>query len=138
VWRLSLPSRSSRSSAGPNGAGKTTFSSGSPCGGLSPLKPELAARQGGHELNRLASARDFAFDYLKLLEQWKTDGYRIEIVFLSLPSVALALQRIAVRVRQMYHELMSCVGMKNFQDLADKWSIYDNSGPVPRLQEERP
>jgi len=32
--------------------------------------------------------------------------------------------------------------MKNFQklyqDLEDKWSICDNSGPVPRLQEERP
>jgi predicted ABC-type ATPase len=113
--------------AGPNGAGKTTFAreflpreggvihfvnADLIASGLSPLKPELAARQGGRlllmELNRLAGARaDFAFEttlsgrtYLKLLKQWKTDGYRIEIVFLSLPSVALALQRIAVRVRQ--------------------------------------
>ena len=162
--------------AGPNGAGKTTFAreflpreggvihfvnADLIASGLSPLKPELAARQGGRlllmELNRLASARaDFAFEttlsgrtYLKLLEQWKTDGYRIEIVFLSLPSVALALQRIAVRVRQGGHEVLRVDvvrrfrrSLKNFQmlyqDLADKWYLYDNSEPVPRLQEEGP
>ena len=162
--------------AGPNGAGKTTFAreflpreggvihfvnADLIASGLSPLKPELAARQGGRlllmELNRLASAQaDFAFEttlsgrtYLKLLEQWKTDGYRIEIVFLSLPSVALALQRIAVRVRQGGHDVprVDVVrrfrrSLKNFQmlyqDLADKWYLYDNSEPVPRLQEEGP
>ncbi|CBK41427.1 conserved protein of unknown function (N-terminal fragment) [Nitrospira defluvii] len=79
--------------AGPNGDGKTTFAreflpreggvihfvnADLIASGLSPLKPELAARQGGRlllmELNRLASARaDFAFEttlsgrtYLKL------------------------------------------------------------------------
>ena len=126
--------------------------------GLSPLKPELAARQGGRlllmELNRLADARvNFAFEttlsgrtYLKLLKQWKADGYQIEIVFLSLPSVALALQRIAVRVRQGGHDVPRADVVRRFrrssknfqmlyQDLADKWSVYDNSGAVPRLVE---
>ena len=159
--------------AGPNGAGKTTFAreflpreggvihfvnADLIASGLSPLKPELAARQGGRlllmELNRLAGARaNFAFEttlsgrtYLKLLAQWKADGYRIEIVFLSLPSVALALQRIAVRVRQGGHDVPRADvvrrfrrSLKNFhmlcRDLADKWSIYDNSGAVPRLVE---
>ena len=162
--------------AGPNGAGNTTFAreflpreggvihfvnADLIASGLSPLKPELAARQGGRlllmELNRLAGARaDFAFEttlsgrtYLKLLKQWKTDGYRIEIVFLSLPSVALALQRIAVRVRQGGHDVPRADvlrrfrrSLKNFQllyqDLADKWYLYDNSEPVPRLQKEGP
>lgn len=80
--------------AGPNGAGKTTFAkefllreagvihfvnADLIAGGLSPLRPELAARQAGRlvlmELTRLAKARkDFAFEstlsgrtYLRLL-----------------------------------------------------------------------
>lgn len=115
-------SRSSRSPrciviAGPNGAGKTTFAreflpreagvihfvnADLIASGLSPLRPELAARQGGRlvlsELNRLVEAReDFAFEstlsgrtYLPMMRRWKVGGYRIELVFLSLPSVELA------------------------------------------------
>lgn len=162
--------------AGPNGAGKTTFAreflpreagvihfanADLIAAGLSPLKPELAARQGGRlvlmELNRLARARkNFAFEttlsgrtYLKLLTQWKTEGYRIEIVFLSLPSVGLAIQRIAARVRQGGHDVPRADVMRRFgrsrnnfqtlyQDLADQWSLYDNSGPEPRLMEGGP
>ena len=83
--------------AGPNGAGKTTFArefllreigvihfvnADLIAGGLSPLRPELAARQAGRlvlmELTRLAKVReDFAFEstlsgrtYLRL----QTDG----------------------------------------------------------------
>ena len=123
--------------AGPNGSGKTTFArefllrevgvihfvnADLIAGGLSPLRPELAARQAGRlvlkELSRLASARkNFAFEstlsgrtYLQLLNKWKSAGYRIEIVFLSLPSVHLALQRIAGRVRKaamMFQNLTS-------------------------------
>ncbi|MCP9448563.1 MAG: zeta toxin family protein [Nitrospira sp.] len=113
--------------AGPNGAGKTTFAReflpreagvihfvnvDLIASGLSPLRPELAARRAGRlvlaELNRLARGRkDFAFEstlsgrtYLRMLRGWKTAGYRIEMVFLQLPSVELALRRIAGRVRQ--------------------------------------
>lgn len=127
-------------------------------GGLSPLRPELAARPAGrlvlHELSRLAKARkSFAFEstlsgstYLRLLKKWRSAGYRIEIVFLSLPSVHLALQRIAGRVRQGGHDVpRSDVirrfdrSWRNFHDLyrplADAWAIYDNSGPAPQLLE---
>lgn len=96
--------------AGPNGSGKTTFAreylpretdvvhfvnADLIAGGLSPLRPELAARQAGRlvlrELTRLANTRkSFAFEstlsgrtYLRLLRKWKLSGYRIEIVFLS-------------------------------------------------------
>ncbi|MBA5869131.1 MAG: Zeta toxin family protein [Nitrospira sp. CR2.1] len=144
--------------AGPNGAGKITFAreflpreggvihfvnADLIASGLSPLKPELAARQGGRlllmELNRLADARaDFAFE--------TTLSGRTYLKLRSLPSVALALRRIAVRVRQGGHDVPRADvvrrfrrSLKNFQllyqDLADKWSIYDNSGPVPRLVE---
>ena len=65
------------------------------------------------ELNRLVKAReDFAFEstlsgrtYLRMMRKWKISGYRIELGFLSLPSVHLALQRIAARVRQGGHDV---------------------------------
>jgi predicted ABC-type ATPase len=109
------------------------------------------------ELSRLAKARqDFAFEstlsgrtYLPLLRRWKAGGYRIELVFLSLPSVELALQRIAARVRQGGHDVPRADvvrrfnrSWRNFQliyrELADMWAIYDNAGKSPRLLEEGP
>ena len=162
--------------AGPNGAGKTTFAreflpreagvihfvnADLIAGGLSPLRPELAARRAGRlvltELARLAKARkDFAFEstlsgrtYLRLLSRWKAAGYRIEMVFLSLPSVQLALQRIAARVRQGGHDVPRADVIRRFdrslanfrglyRPLADVWAVYDNSGETPRLSEEGP
>lgn len=162
--------------AGPNGAGKTTFArefllretgvirfvnADLIAGGLSPLRPELAARQAGRlvltELSRLAKAReDFAFEstlsgrtYLQLMIRWKAAGYRIEIVFLSLPSVQLALQRITARVHQGGHNVpradvirrfsRSWNNFKNlYRPLAEKWAVYDNSGSAPQLIEENP
>ena len=159
--------------AGPNGSGKTTFArefllrevgvihfvnADFIAGGLSPLQPELAARQAGRlvlgELTRLAGARkSFAFEstlrgrtYLRLLKKWKSAGYRIEIVFLSLSSVHLALQRIAGRVRQGGHDVPKSDVIRRFdrssrnfhalyRPLADAWAIYDNSGPAPQLLE---
>lgn len=159
--------------AGPNGAGKTTFAreflpreagvihfvnADLIASGLSPLRPELAARRGGRlvlaELNRLAKAReDFAFEstlsgrtYVRMMRRWKANGYRIELVFLSLPSVELALQRIAARVRQGGHDVRRSDvvrrfdrSRKNFEavyrDIADKWTMYDNAGDSPRLLE---
>lgn len=159
--------------AGPNGSGKTTFArefllrevgvihfvnADLIASGLSPLRPELAARHAGRlvlqELSRLAGTRkSFAFEstlsgrtYLRLLNKWKSTGYRIEIVFLSLPSIHLALQRIAGRVRQGGHDVLKSDvirrfdrSWRNFHDLyrplADTWAIYDNSGPIPQLLE---
>ncbi len=159
--------------AGPNGAGKTTFAkefllreagvihfvnADLIAGGLSPLRPELAARQAGRlvlmELTRLAKARkDFAFEstlsgrtYLRLLTRWKSSGYRIEIAFLSLQSVQLALQRIATRVRQGGHDVPRADVIRRFdrswknfrtlyRPLAHTWSVYDNSENAPRLLE---
>jgi predicted ABC-type ATPase len=118
--------------AGPNGAGKTTFAreflpkdagvihfvnADLLAAGLSPLKPDLAALAAGWlllgELDRLARTRqDFAFEstlsgltYLSRLERWKSAGYRIEIIFLRLASVSLALRRIAARVKQGGHNV---------------------------------
>ena len=162
--------------AGPNGAGKTTFAreflprearvvhfvnADLIAGGLSPLRPELAALAGGRlflaELDRLAGTRvDFAFEttmsglvYLKRLNLWKAEGYRIEIIFLSLSSPQLALRRIAARVEQGGHNVPRADVLRRFvrswnnfvrhyRPLADRWEVYDNSLPQPELMEIGP
>lgn len=162
--------------AGPNGAGKTTFAreylpkdagvirfvnADLIAAGLSPLRPELASLAGGRlllsELDRLAKARaDFAFEttlsglsYVGRLQEWRAGGYRIEIIFLRLPSPQLALRRIAARVKQGGHHVPRADvlrryvrGWRNFQTaykpLADAWAVYDNSGSGPRLLETHP
>lgn len=162
--------------AGPNGAGKTTFAreflpreagivhfvnADLIAAGLSPLMPVLAALAAGRlllrELDRLAAARaDFAFEstlsgltYAVRMRQWKAAGYRIEIVFLQLASVRLALRRIADRVRQGGHPVPPDDvrrrferGWLNFErvyrPLADAWAVYDNSGEQFQLLGEGP
>jgi predicted ABC-type ATPase len=157
--------------AGPNGVGKTTFAreylpkdarvvrfvnTDLIAGGLSPLRPELAALAAGRlflkELDRLARARlDFAFEstlsgltYLGRLKRWKAAGYRIEIVYLRLRSPRLALRRIAARVKQGGHSVPRADVLRRFHRswlnfekryrlLADAWSVYDNSGKTPQL-----
>jgi predicted ABC-type ATPase len=77
--------------------------------------------------------------YLSRIKRWKTAGYRIEIVFLRLASVQLALSRITARVKQGGHDVPRADvlrrfsrGWKNFETtykaLADVWTVYDNSG----------
>jgi predicted ABC-type ATPase len=162
--------------AGPNGAGKTTFAreylpktagvlhfvnADLLAAGLSPLRPEAAALAAGRlflsELDRLAKSRaNFAFEttlsglvYLARLRRWKTEGYRVEMVFLRLPSARLALKRVATRVKQGGHNVPSADvirrferGWKNFNShyssLADAWAVYDNSGISPRLLDQNP
>ena len=160
--------------AGPNGAGKTTFAreflqqevgvvhfvnADLIAIGLSPLRPELAARSSARiflrELERLAAVRaNFAFEttlsgltYIRFLKRLKAAGYRVEIVFFQLLSSALALRRIASRVRQGGHNVPESDvvrrfnrGLINFdlhyRSLADAWTIYDNSGDAPVLLEQ--
>ena len=159
--------------AGPNGAGKTTFAreylpreggvihfvnADLIASGLSPLRPDLAARRAGRlvlaELSRLAKERKhFAFEstlsgrtYLRLLSRWKQKGYQIEMVFLRLTSVDIAFQRIAARVRQGGHDVPRGDVIRRFdrswnnfltvyRPIADTWTIYDNSWSAPRLLE---
>jgi predicted ABC-type ATPase len=162
--------------AGPNGAGKTTFAREflakeanvvhfvNPdliAGGLSPLRPELAALAAGRlflsELDRLAKRKnDFAFEstlsglsYVNRLTRWKRAGYRLEIVYLRISSPRLALRRIAARVKQGGHTVPRPDVLRRFTRswsnferhyrlLADAWSVYDNSGHTPKLLERSP
>jgi len=162
--------------AGPNGAGKTTFAreflpkdagvvrfvnADLIAGGLSPLRPELANLAAGRllltELDRLVKSRlSFAFEstlsgltYVNQLKRWKAAGYRIEIIYLRLPSVRLALRRVAARVKQGGHNVPRGDvirrfdrSWRNFQNvyrlLADAWTVYDNSHDTPRALEHGP
>ena len=155
--------------AGPNGAGKTTFAreflpqeggivhfvnADSIASGLSLLKPELMAIAAGRlflkELDRLASSRvDFAFEstlsgvsYASRLKRWRSQGYSIELIYLKVDTVNLALRRVAARVRQGGHNVSRADLVRRFsrsernfeqtyKPLADRWTLYDNSGERP-------
>jgi predicted ABC-type ATPase len=157
--------------AGPNGAGKTTFAeeflpreAGCPdfinadliARGLSPFAPEKAAFEAGKIMltqiaSRVRTRRSFAFETTlsslsdaRQIPRWRAAGYHIKMIFLSLPSVKLALARIRARVAQGGHNVPDAVvqrrflrGTENFnrfyRRLVDSWVLYDNSGSIPRL-----
>lgn len=162
--------------AGPNGAGKTTFAreflpkdaavmhfvnADLIAGGLSPLRPAVAAIAGARlllqEVERLAASKvDFAFEstlsgrgHRARLLAWRQAGYEVQIVFLKLESPQLALRRIAARVRQGGHDVPRGDVMRRFhrswhnfvsvyRPLADTWAVYDNSTEHPQLLERSP
>lgn len=157
--------------AGPNGSGKTTFAmrflpeQARNCrfvnadliaAGLSPFNPdEVATRAGRIFLQRIhelaADRADFGFEttlsgrtYAALLAALRESGYRITLFFLWLPSVRLALKRIAERVSRGGHNVPAEVVRRRFargvpnlfhvyRDLCDTIVLFDNSGDLPRL-----
>lgn len=157
--------------AGANGAGKTTFAKRflpeySGClefvnadliaAGISPLNPDASATQAGRlmleRIHRLAGQRkDFAFEttlsglhYLKFLSELKKQGYGVHVFYLWIPSVRLAFQRIAERVRQGGHNVPQKIVTRRFKKslynlfnrywaVADTISLLDNSASAPRL-----
>ena len=157
--------------AGPNGAGKTTFAreyllKEAHCpdfvnvdliaAGLSPFDPDRAAIRAGRIMlseieRRVRKGESFAFEttlsvhvYARLIPAWRSAGYRVRLIFLSLPTAEIAVARVAARVAQGGHNVASAVvrrrfdsGSKNFQniyrELVDEWWCYDNSDKTPRL-----
>lgn len=118
--------------AGPNGAGKTTFAleylpqvvqcsrfvnADLIAAGLSPLAPErellTASRLFLGEIEACIAAReDFAFEttlagrsYLKLVRRLKTAGWRVELIYLALPSMDMSKLRVAERVAHGGHNI---------------------------------
>lgn len=116
--------------AGPNGAGKTTFalrflrteSAGQVfinadliAAGLAPLDPQSQLQQASRlmlqELHRcVARRRSFAFEttlsgrgYLRLIHQLRASGWRVELIYLALPSLEASVQRVAERVAHGGH-----------------------------------
>lgn len=157
--------------AGPNGAGKTTFARSflpqeAQClrfinadliaAGLSPFAPEVAAIKAGRlMLEEIAVSvqrgESFAFEttlsglgYLRHITKWRSQGFRVSLYFLALPSVEIAIARVAERVCQGGHNIPEAVirrrfvaGLRNFNEhyraRVDAWLKYDNAGPAPVL-----
>ncbi|MBF0610279.1 MAG: Zeta toxin family protein [Magnetococcales bacterium] len=160
--------------AGPNGAGKTTFAqeylpkeihclhfinADLIAAGLSPFAPEYAAIQAGRlmleQINSLTRQRiDFAFEttlsgrsYGFHIPKWQAMGYHVKLIFLSLPDVELAIQRVKLRVSMGGHSVPEGIirrryskGWHNFysfyRPLVNQWALYDTSGLVPVLLKE--
>jgi predicted ABC-type ATPase len=160
--------------AGPNGAGKTTFAKTflpreGACpnfinadliaAGLAPFNPDAAAVQAGRlmlaEMRRyFAQGESFAFETTlggrssaRQIPAWQAAGYAVDLIFLKLRSVRLALARIKARVAQGGHDVPAAVvrrrfrrGWQNFRTLyrplVNHWELYDNSESSPILIEE--
>jgi predicted ABC-type ATPase len=94
---------------------------------------------------------DFGFEttlsgrtYVKLLQEMKKKGYLIHIFFLWISDVELALERIKLRVQSGGHHIPEAIVRRRFvrslpsflrvyKPLADSWTIFDNSGDVPKM-----
>jgi predicted ABC-type ATPase len=85
--------------------------------------------------------------YIRFIHKWQATGYRVKLIFLSLPDVEIAIERVKNRVAQGGHNVDEKVirrrfdkGLNNFhnvyKNLADSWILYDNSGKRPRLLDE--
>jgi len=83
------------------------------------------------ELDRLAAERrDFGFEstlsgltYVTRMKRWKSEGYRIEIIFFRLVSAQLALRRIASRVKQGGHNVPQADVLRRFER---GWRNFEN------------
>ncbi len=151
--------------AGPNGAGKSTsaprllrdefgpiefVNADAIAKGLSSFNPEKVAVAAGRILLRRLDAlqragETFAVEttlsgrsYSKQVKKLKADGYRFDLLFLWLPSVDLAVARVAQRVKLGGHDIPEPVirrryraGLRNFftlyRPMADSWKFYDSS-----------
>jgi predicted ABC-type ATPase len=118
--------------AGPNGAGKTTFAleylpqvagctrfinADLIAAGLSPLAPERELMAASRLFlraieERIAEGQTFAFEttlagrtYLRLVERLQRDGWRVELIYLALPSAEMSKLRVAERVAHGGHNI---------------------------------
>lgn len=151
--------------AGCNGAGKTTASltilpeildcrefvnADNIAAGISPFNVEAVAIEAGRIMLQridelLAHGADFAIEttlatrsYVTLVHKAKEAGYKVTLIYIWLNSPALALKRVAKRVKNGGHNIPDDVvhrryyrGIKNlfelFLNICDAWVIADNS-----------
>ena len=99
----------------------------------------------------IAASKDFAFEttlagrgYLKLMHRLQTNGWRVELIYLALPSAEMSRLRVAERVThgghniptadiirrfpRSLHNLLQC-----FAPLADQTRCFMNYGDRPEL-----
>lgn len=153
--------------AGPNGAGKTTLAPRLLQGalhvseflnadliarGIAPFAPESVAFEAGEILLRRMDAladRRVSFGFETTLASrslasrfrgLQALGYEINLVFVWLPSVDVAVARVATRVQTGGHNVPEAdirrrfvAGLRNFfelyQPLVDSWRVYNGTSP---------
>ena len=151
--------------AGPNGAGKSTaapyllkqalgilefVNADQIAVGLSAYAPETVSFEAGRimlkRLHELAASKvSFAFEstlssrtFALFLSRCKAEGYRVQIIYVALPSAELAVNRVALRVKLGGHNIPQADVERRFQrslhnlfelylPLADRWTILDNA-----------
>ena len=149
---------------GANGSGKTTFAlnifphlgniefinADIIAAELNPNNPDAVAIQASRMmLERLKTLTrqkdDLAFEttlaarsFAPFLSQCQTEGYQVNLIYVWLNSVELAISRVALRVASGGHNIPEDVirrryyrGRNNFRELyiklADRWQVFDNS-----------
>lgn len=162
--------------AGPNGAGKTStamvllpnflnvnefVNADQIAYGLSPFNQESLAMEAGRlmlkRINYLIEQhKSFAFEttgaallHIRTLKRCRDAGYQTGLVFLYLPSVELAIERVKLRVsqgghnipeediRRRYHHGLNLL-FSQYLDLVDTAEIYDNSYAKTTLIAKKP
>jgi len=151
--------------AGPNGAGKSTaapfllkqamgilefVNADQIAAGLSAYAPETVAFAAGRimlkRLHDLATSQaSFAFEstlssrtFAPFLARCKSQGYRVKLFYVALPSPELAINRVALRVRLGGHNIPAADIERRFhrslhnlfelyKPLADNWTVLDNA-----------
>lgn len=127
--------------------------------GLSPFAPEKVAIGASKILLErvdecLRKGESFALEstlsgksHFRLLDRAKSEGYRIILHFLSLPSVELAQERVCQRVKQGGHHIPADVierrftrGLANLEGyklIADDWNVWDTATGTSELIDEK-
>ena len=159
---------------GPNGAGKTTFArhflpEEAKCinyinadliaAGLSPFAPQNVKIKAGklmlQEIDRCVSCDEsFAFEttlsgnlYVQKILRWRALGYRVVLIYFSLPSAEMAIDRVNFRVEQGGHHIPENDVRRRFdrskenlevvyKGIVDSWVVIDTSSTVPIVIEE--
>ena len=160
--------------AGCNGAGKTTASftilpeilgcrefvnADEIAKGLSPFQPEKVAFEAGRiMLERinilLQSEESFAFEttlatktYKQKLVAAAAKGFSIKLLFFWLPSIEMAIHRVAIRVSEGGHNIPRDIIARRYQrgienlfkiylPLCDSWMIFDNEAISKTIAEK--
>jgi len=163
--------------AGPNGAGKSTaapfllkgalgvlefVNADQIAVGLSAYAPETVSFEAGRimlrRLHELAqSGKSFAFEstlssrtFAKFLRDCRSLGFRVVLFYVTLPSSELAVQRVALRVKQGGHNIPTDDVHRRFArsvsnlfnlylPLSDRWTVLDNaSGLLEKIASGTP
>ena len=123
---------------------------------MSPLAPEAeklaASRLFLAEIERHIQARhDFGFEttlagrgYLRLIRRLRTDGWRVELIYVALPNAEMAKLRVAERVSHGGHDIpVSDIERRFLRSLENLFAVYAslvdrtvcllNSGETPEI-----